>query len=49
MESKPIARVDYVELTVAAGPEARASYESAFGWTFQEYGPEYLAFDDGRA
>lgn len=42
------AQVDYVELTVAAGPEARAFYESAFGWKFQEWGPEYLAFNDGR-
>ena len=42
------ARVDYVELSVDAGPSARAFYEKAFGWSFQEWGPEYLAFNDGR-
>ena len=42
------ARVDYVELSVGDGPLARAFYEKAFGWSFQAWGPEYLAFDDGR-
>jgi uncharacterized protein len=45
---KPVARVDYVELSVADGPAARRFYEAAFGWTFQEWGPEYLAWSDGR-
>jgi predicted enzyme related to lactoylglutathione lyase len=45
---KPVACVDYVELSAADGPAARAFYEAAFGWTFQEWGPEYLAFSDGR-
>jgi len=48
MKNETFARVDYVELSVASGPEARSFYEKAFGWTFQEWGPEYLAFDDGR-
>ncbi len=48
MKNEALARVDYLELSVARGPEARAFYEKAFGWTFQEWGPEYLAFDDGR-
>ncbi len=42
------ARVDYVELSVADGPAARAFYEKAFGWSFQEWGPDYLAFNEGR-
>jgi len=45
---KPLARVDYVELSVGAGPGARKFYESAFGWSFEEWGPDYLAFNDGR-
>jgi uncharacterized protein len=42
------ARVDYIELSAQQGPRARAFYEQAFGWTFQAWGPDYLAFDDGR-
>jgi uncharacterized protein len=44
--TKPV-RVDYVELSVGEGPRSRTFYETAFGWTFQEWGPEYLAFNDG--
>lgn len=43
-----IARVDYVELSARQGSRARAFYEQAFGWTFQSWGPDYLAFNDGR-
>ena len=41
------ARIDYVELSVGNGPRSKAFYQTAFGWTFQEWGPEYLAFHDG--
>jgi predicted enzyme related to lactoylglutathione lyase len=40
------ARIDYVELSVGDGLRSRAFYESAFGWTFQNWGPEYLALHD---
>jgi uncharacterized protein len=40
-------RVDYVELSVSQGPRTKSFYETAFGWTFQDWGPEYLAFNDG--
>jgi len=43
----PPARIDYIELSVADGPRSRAFYQSAFGWTFQDWGPEYLALHDG--
>jgi hypothetical protein len=43
-----IARVDYVEFSVQQGARARAFYEQAMGWTFEEWGPDYLAFHDGR-
>lgn len=40
--------IDYLELPAGDLPGVRAFYEKAFGWTFTEYGPEYLAFNDGR-
>lgn len=33
--------IDYVELPVADLPVTRAFYEQAFGWQFNEYGPQY--------
>jgi predicted enzyme related to lactoylglutathione lyase len=33
--------ISYVELKVSDLPAARAFYESAFGWQFNDYGPTY--------
>ena len=33
--------IDYVEFTVTDLTEAKRFYSSAFGWTFNDYGPEY--------
>ncbi|MET0864913.1 MAG: VOC family protein [Nakamurella sp.] len=33
--------IDYIELPAPDLPAARAFYEQAFGWQFNEYGPEY--------
>ena len=33
--------IDYIELAVADLPASRAFYEQAFGWQFNDYGPEY--------
>ena len=41
------ARIDYVELSVSDGPRSKAFYQGAFGWTFQDWGPEYVAIHDG--
>ena len=41
-------RIDYVEFAVASIAAARAFYGAAFGWTFQDYGPDYCEFRDGR-
>ncbi len=40
-------RIDYLELPAADLAAVRGFYEKAFGWTFTEYGPDYLAFNDG--
>ncbi|GAC70585.1 hypothetical protein GS4_37_00120 [Gordonia soli NBRC 108243] len=33
--------IDYLELTVTDLAAAQAFYAAAFGWTFNDYGPEY--------
>lgn len=41
-------RIDYVEIPVTDLKRARAFFEAMFGWSFQEWGDEYLGFSDGR-
>ena len=41
-------RIDYIEFVVSDLAKTRAFYATAFDLTFTEYGPEYLAFNDGR-
>ena len=33
---------DYIEISATDMDRARRFYESAFGWTFNEYGPDYM-------
>jgi predicted enzyme related to lactoylglutathione lyase len=41
-------RIDYVELPSATAHElTRAFYRSAFGWAFNDYGPDYSATANG--
>ncbi len=41
-------RIDYLEYAVSSIAESRRFYGEAFGWTFQDYGPDYCEFRDGR-
>jgi D-aminopeptidase len=41
-------RVDYVEFKVTDLEAAKAFYSGAFGWKFQDWGPDYASFEDGR-
>ena len=41
-------RVDYVEFKVTDLEAAKAFYSGAFGWKFEDWGPEYASFEDGR-
>jgi uncharacterized protein len=41
-------RIDYIEITVTDIARSKAFYGTAFGWTFQDYGPTYCEFADGR-
>lgn len=38
----------YVEFPSSSLVNTKTFYESAFGWTFEYYGPDYIAFEDGQ-
>lgn len=40
--------LDYLEFPARDLEAAKAFYGAAFGWTFTDYGPDYVAFNDGR-
>ena len=40
-------KIDYLELPAGSMPSIKAFYGQAFGWTFQDYGPTYAAFNEG--
>lgn len=40
--------VDYFELAVSDLAEAKAFYEKALGWAFNDYGPDYAGIQDPR-
>ncbi|MBT8109393.1 MAG: VOC family protein [Gammaproteobacteria bacterium] len=41
-------RIDYVEIPVTDLEATREFFSSLFGWSFQEWGDEYMSFNDGR-
>lgn len=41
-------RIDYIEFPVTDVASAKAFYAAAFGWTFEDFGPDYASFNDGR-
>jgi predicted enzyme related to lactoylglutathione lyase len=41
-------RIDYIESPATNLPETKQFYSSIFGWQFEDYGPEYTSFKDGR-
>jgi predicted enzyme related to lactoylglutathione lyase len=41
-------RIDYVEIPVTDLDKAREFFSQLFGWEFQEWGPDYYSFNDGR-
>jgi predicted enzyme related to lactoylglutathione lyase len=36
--------INYIELPLADGAKTKAFYGDAFGWTFIDYGPDYMSF-----
>ncbi len=43
--------IDYIEISVTDMAESKRFYEAAFGWKFNDYGPEYAGIQkqDGEA
>lgn len=37
--------INYIEFSTTDIDRTKKFYAAAFGWSFQEYGPEYIAFD----
>ena len=40
--------IDYIEMPSRNLVETKRFFSALFKWTFQDYGPDYAAFDDGR-
>jgi len=40
-------RINYIEMPAADLEATKAFYGKALGWTFEDYGPDYTAFNDG--
>ena len=40
--------IDYIEMPSSDLTEMRRFFSELFGWSFEDYGPDYIAFDDGR-
>lgn len=40
--------IDYLEMPSRDLAATKAFFTALFGWSFQDYGPDYCAFDDGR-
>src|ERR1041385_8479435 len=41
-------QIDYVELPASDIEKTKTFYQAVFGWKFEDYGPEYTSFHDGR-
>ena len=39
-------KINYVEFPAKDLPATKAFFQSVFGWSFVDYGPEYTAFSD---
>jgi uncharacterized protein len=41
-------RIDYIELPATGIAGVKRFYGEVFGWRFEDYGPDYTSFHDGR-
>ncbi len=39
-------KIDYLEVPARDLAEAKAFYGKAFGWSFEDWGPDYMAFSN---
>ena len=47
-QSEQDRRIDYVEFSATDIEATKSFYHSVFGWAFQDFGPDYTSFSDGR-
>ena len=40
-------RINYIEFSAPDLEAIKAFYTKTFGWEFTDYGPDYIAFNDG--
>ena len=40
--------IDYIELPARDLERVKVFYAGVFGWSFEDYGPDYCAFNDSR-
>lgn len=45
---KPENQIDYIELPASDIEKTKTFYGAVFGWRFEDYGPDYTSFHDGR-
>lgn len=45
---RPDNSIDYLEFASMDLAATKAFFTTLFSWSFQDYGPDYSAFDDGR-
>ena len=41
-------RIDYIEIPTTDIEKAKAFFGAMMGWEFQDWGPDYASFNDGR-
>jgi predicted enzyme related to lactoylglutathione lyase len=41
-------RIDYIEFPALDAAKSKEFYAAVFGWKFEDYGPTYTSFHDGR-
>src|SRR5438552_11368155 len=47
-QANPKNQIDYLELPASDIARSKTFYQSVFGWKFEDYGPDYTSFHDGR-
>ena len=45
---KPDKQIDYIEMPMQDARATKDFYTRVFGWKFEDYGPNYTSFHDGR-
>ena len=45
---RPEQRIDYIEIPVTDPGRARDFFVELFGWSSEDWGPDYVSFNDGR-